>query len=80
MALQINNETENKIIKLIKNAKKIVILGIGEVTLGDDGFGPYITVHFLENNISFENILFINGGSVPESREEDILNFKPVLF
>lgn len=67
-----------KILDLVKKARKILFLGIGEIKLGDDGFGPYITAYF--SNKSSNNLLFINGATTPEYRKEEILEFNPDLM
>jgi hydrogenase maturation protease len=67
-----------KIQDLVEKAEKILFLGIGEVNMGDDGFGPYITAYFSKK--SSNNFLFINGATTPEFRKEEILVFKPDLM
>ena len=44
MATYIEDEKIRKIKTLINDAEKVLVLGIGEVNMGDDGFGPYVTV------------------------------------
>lgn len=67
-----------KILDLVEKAEKILFLGIGEVNMRDDGFGPYITANFSKK--SSNNFLFINGATTPEYRKEEILGFKPDLM
>jgi hydrogenase maturation protease len=67
-----------KILDLVEKAEKTLFLGIGEVNMCDDGFGPYITAYFSKK--SSDNFLFINGATTPEFRKEEILDFKPDLM
>lgn len=67
-----------KILDLVEKAEKILFLGIGEVNLRDDGFGPYITAYF--STKSLDNFLFINGATTPELRKDEILDFKSDLM
>jgi hydrogenase maturation protease len=46
--------------------------------MSDDGFGPYITVHFTQRRN--KNVLVINAGTTPEERKGEILDFKPDLL
>lgn len=61
----------------IKPTQKILVLGIGEQCMGDDGFGPYIAVHFHKEGMKNNNVLFINGKTDYTERQTEILNFKP---
>ncbi len=74
-------ELFNKIYSKLKDALKIVFMGIGEEKLTDDGVGPYIISKLL--HLSNHKFLFINAGIDPMARIDDILNFHPshlVLF
>ena len=64
----------DNILKKLKGAKKVVLIGIGEEKLSDDGVGPYIISEFLE--YSNEKILFINAGIDPMSRIDEVVNFQ----
>ena len=55
--------------------KNLVFMGIGEEKLSDDGLGPYIISELLE--YSNEKVLFINAGTDPMSRIDDVVDFKP---
>lgn len=68
-------EFQSKLIKKLKDAQKLVFLGIGEEKLSDDGVGPYIVSELL--NYSNGKFLFINAGIDPMSRIDDIIEFKP---
>lgn len=63
--------------KKINSSQKILILGIGEQCMGDDGFGPYIAVHFHTQVPQKNNVLFINGKTDYTERQSEILKFKP---
>ena len=58
----------------LKDAKKIVFMGIGEEKLSDDGVGPYIISELL--SYSNEKFLFINAGVTPMSRIDEIIDFQ----
>ncbi|MFX1447891.1 MAG: hydrogenase maturation protease [Promethearchaeota archaeon] len=60
----------------LKGVKKVVFMGIGEEKLNDDGVGPYIISELLpcSNN---KKVLFINAGTDPMTRIDDVVNFKP---
>ena len=59
----------------LKTSKKIVFMGIGEEKLADDGVGPYIISELL--NLTDQKYLFINAGTDPMARIDDIINFLP---
>ncbi len=65
---------ENLLNRLI-GVNSLVFMGIGEEKLSDDGLGPYIISELLE--YSNEKVLFINAGTDPMSRVDDVVNFKP---
>lgn len=60
----------------LKGVKSIVIMGIGEEKLSDDGVGPYIISELLSYSDN-EKVLFINAGTDPMARIDDVVNFKP---
>ena len=64
-----------KLLNRLIGIKSLVFMGIGEEKLSDDGLGPYIISELLE--YSNEKVLFINAGTDPMSRVDDIVNFKP---
>jgi len=64
------------LLKRISGRKRIVFMGIGEEKLSDDGVGPYIISELLSFSDK-EKVLFINAGTDPMARIEDVVNFKP---
>ena len=64
-----------KLLNRLIGAKNLVFMGIGEEKLSDDGLGPYIISELLE--YSNEKVLFINAGTDPMARIDDVVNFKP---
>ena len=64
-----------KLLKRFIGIESLVFMGIGEEKLSDDGLGPYIISELLE--YSNEKVLFINAGTDPMSRVDDVVNFKP---
>ncbi len=71
-------ELFDKLIIRLKNAERIVFLGIGEEKLQDDGVGPYIITQLLDKNN--KKFLFLNAGVDPISRINDIINFNPSVL
>ncbi|MFX0177842.1 MAG: hydrogenase maturation protease [Candidatus Hodarchaeota archaeon] len=71
----------NNLLRRLKKVNKIVFMGIGEEKLTDDGVGPYIIsellISFNMKNPLKEKFLFINAGTDPMVRVEDIVRFKP---
>ena len=68
-------ELFQKILIKLKDASKIVFMGIGEEKLSDDGVGPYIISQLLD--FSSDKYLFINAGIDPMARLDEIISFKP---
>jgi hydrogenase maturation protease len=68
-------ELLSRLLLKLKDARKIVFMGIGEEKLSDDGVGPYIISELL--NFANSNIIFINAGIDPMSRIENITEFQP---
>jgi len=68
-------ELFKRILAKVKDASKIVFMGIGEEKLSDDGVGPYIISKLL--HLSNQKFLFINAGIDPMARVDDIVNFHP---
>jgi len=64
-----------KLVDRLSGVKSLVFMGIGEEKLSDDGLGPYIISKLLE--YSNEKVLFINAGTDPMARIDDVVNFKP---
>jgi len=64
-----------RLLKRLKNAERIVFLGIGENKMTDDAVGPYIITELLDKKS--EKILFINAGIDPLARMDEIIKFKP---
>ncbi|MFW9938858.1 MAG: hydrogenase maturation protease [Candidatus Thorarchaeota archaeon] len=71
----------HKLESYLKDSLKIVFMGIGEEKLTDDGVGPYVISELLINfkmiNPFKGKFLFINAGTDPMARIEEIINFKP---
>ncbi len=67
-----------KLLKRLKGVKNIVFMGIGEEKLSDDGVGPYIISELLD--YSSKKILFINAGTDPMARIDDVVTFKPTYL
>lgn len=64
---------------LLKSSPKLLILGIGENRMGDDGAGVYITWELWQKWEKSTNIKIINGGITPEERLSEIIDFQPEL-
>ncbi|MFX1556477.1 MAG: hydrogenase maturation protease [Promethearchaeota archaeon] len=65
----------------LKGSRKIVFMGIGEEKLTDDGVGPYVIsellIYFKMVNPFKGKFLFLNAGTDPMARIEEIINFNP---
>lgn len=70
---------QQKIQPLLANSPKLLILGIGENRMGDDGAGQFISFGLDQFNQS-SNICIINGGITPEERLQEIIDFQPDLM
>jgi|Deesub1362B_J571_1020462.scaffolds.fasta_scaffold04696_4 hydrogenase 3 maturation protease len=66
---------EEKILKFLKDADRIVIMGIGNILRGDDAAGVVIT-RKIALNVP-ENVLVIDCGSTPENYLGKIVKFNP---
>ncbi len=64
---------------LLKPSPKLLILGIGENRMGDDGAGVYITWELWQKWGKNNKISIINGGITPEGRLSEIIDFQPEL-
>jgi hydrogenase maturation protease len=60
----------------LSGVRSIVFMGIGEEKLTDDGVGPYIISELLPYSDN-EKFLFINAGTDPMARIDDVVNFNP---
>ena len=69
----------SSLLKRLSNAQSIVFMGIGEEKLSDDGVGPYIISELLPCSDN-EKVLFINAGTDPMARIDDVVNFEPDHF
>ena len=65
-----------KLLNRLKDAEKVVFMGIGEEKLRDDGIGPYIISELLPFS-NREKVLFINAGTDPMARIDDVVDYKP---
>ncbi len=61
----------NPFINILKG--KVVIVGIGNILRGDDGFGPALVEKLKEN----EKLICIDAGSTPESYTRNIISANP---
>lgn len=68
-------DLEQRLTERVKGASKIVVVGIGEDKLRDDGVGPFIITQLKKNNKEFVKI--INGRTTPDERMSDIIDFNP---
>lgn len=64
-----------KLFSRLKDATRIVFMGIGEEKMTDDGVGPYIISKLLDK--SDDRYLFINAGIDPMTRIDEIVKFQP---
>ncbi|NHJ20843.1 MAG: hydrogenase maturation protease [Candidatus Lokiarchaeota archaeon] len=60
----------------LSGVDRIVFMGIGEEKLSDDGVGPYIISELLPWADN-EKFLFLNAGTDPMARVDDVVNFNP---
>ncbi len=56
---------------------KVVVFGIGDVKMRDDGVGPYVTSTLHEMLPNSQEVKLVNGGTVPEMYREEIVAFHP---
>ena len=68
-------EVQKQVSSVILNSKKLLLFGVGEVRMTDDGFGPYISYNIRDLNI--DNVLVINGKTDYAERKQEIINFNP---
>ena len=62
-----------------KDAKRIVVCGIGNRLRGDDAVGP-LTIDELKKKTWPESILLLDCGSTPEAMSGKIIKFEPDLI
>jgi len=65
--------------EIIGNAKRIVLCGVGNVKMGDYGFGAYLAESLIIN-LKNPHFLSLNCHDVPESQAGVIVRFKPDLI
>lgn len=73
--LKLDDELSN----LLQNKPRLVILGIGENRMGDDGAGQYIAFH-LDEMIKNPAIKIINGGISPDHRLDELTHHDPDIL
>ena len=61
----------------LKDYEKLIVLGVGNELKSDDGVGPFIIKKLQFENIENENIIFIDGKTVPENFTGKIRKEKP---
>lgn len=61
----------------LKDYDKLIVLGVGNELKSDDGVGPFIIKKLQFENIENENIIFIDGKTVPENFTGKIRKEKP---
>lgn len=65
--------------EIVQSSPKLVILGIGENRMGDDGLGQKITFE-LDKWSKYSQIRIINGGITPEERLDELIEFQPEVL
>ncbi len=65
---------KNELIEFLSHAERLVLIGVGNENLGDDGVGVYIV-----NSIhkATKSNFVLNGGSVPENITHKLRNLLP---
>jgi len=75
---------ESELLKRLKNCKKLVICGVGNIMKGDDYVGPFIVDLLSERlkNLTHDKVALFNCEEIPESFVEKIIQEKPthILF
>ncbi|WP_292847320.1 hydrogenase maturation peptidase HycI [Methanobrevibacter sp.] len=61
----------------LTDCEKLIVLGVGNELKSDDGVGPFIIKKLKEENIEDNNLLFIDGKTVPENFTGKIRKEKP---
>ena len=67
---------KGQLFKVIANRPRLLILGIGENRMGDDGAGPWVSF-MLYKQFHEPSVKIINGGITPEERIQEIIDFHP---
>ena len=67
---------EKQIFKFLRDAKRVVIMGIGNILRGDDAAGSIIAQKIASKSLP-KNVLVIDCGSAPENYLGKIINFNP---
>ncbi len=68
---------ENQLTSFLEGFEKLIVLGVGNELKCDDGVGPYIIRRLKGEIIENENLLFIDGQTVPENFTGKIRKEKP---
>jgi hydrogenase maturation protease len=66
-------------VKLKKELRKILIVGVGNVLMSDDGFGPRV-VEILSNKILPDNVELRNFGTSSLFLASELTKYKLVIF
>lgn len=64
---------------ILKDKPKLLILGIGENRMGDDGIGPWLTYN-LYRQFNHDRVLIMNVGVLPEHRLDEMKAFNPDII
>jgi hydrogenase maturation protease len=64
------------LVNIFRNANKLLLLGVGENRMGDDGIGPWLSFR-LYQDLKLPRVKIINGGILPEQRLDEIVTFRP---
>lgn len=67
---------EEQILKFLRDVKKVVIIGIGNVLRGDDAAGSIVAQRIASKQLP-KNVLVIDSGSTPENFLGKIIKFNP---
>ena len=65
----------------LESATRVVVVGVGSEIRGDDAAGIEV-LRFLKKELASENVLLVDGGTVPENCTSQIKHFEPshVIF
>ena len=58
---------ESQLKDFLSDCEKLIVLGVGNEMKSDDGVGPFIIKKLKGEDIENENLLFIDGQTVPEN-------------
>ncbi len=70
---------KDQLLKVVANHPRVVILGIGENRMGDDGAGPWVSF-MLYKQFQIPSVKIINAGITPEHRLPEIIVFHPDIL